>query len=158
MRFVAALLTLMTLAVAGWAGQSLYQELRMTPAATKPAAVQIAKLKPTEVAIPPRQWPALFGEPQPPAPAIVAPAPPTQEPQPPAPPSLSIEDMGYTLKGVVRINSGGANWALVSHVTGERLMRVGDILQDGLIVARIDGEGLWVSADGDDPQLLKFEQ
>jgi len=65
-----------------------------------------------------------------------------------------VASLGYTLKGVVRAGSG--TWAILSHPTGERLLRDGDALAEGIIVARIDEAGLWVSRDGDEPELLAF--
>lgn len=156
MRLVAALLTLVILGAAGLAGQMLYQELQTPPTAPVQATLQTVQSQPTSSAVPPRQWPALFGEPQPPAPPASEPQPPAPEPQPPAPSMPPLDSLGYGLKGVVRINDN--DWAIVSHPTGERLVRVGDVLQEGLIVTRIDDVGLWVSANGAAAELLGFEE
>ena len=92
--------------------------------------------------------PALFGtyrppEPQPPAPV---------EAQPPTPP---ISSLGYSLRGVFA--SGDDSWAIVSHPTGEQILRVDDELTPGMVVARIDEAGLWVrTANGD--ELMGFDQ
>jgi len=102
------------------------------------------------------RWPALFGELQPPAPPAPAPQaepdPPAAEPQPPAPP---LSSLSYRLKGVVR--SGETVWAMVSHPTGERILKVGDALEDGLTVVRIDSNGLWVDTGRAEAELLGFD-
>ena len=102
-------------------------------------------------------WPALFGMPEPPKPPepvveLQPPAPPT----PPKPPKPPLASLGYQLKGVVR--AGDAVWGLVSHPTGDQIMRVGDALTDGVMIAQIDEKGLWVSRDDDAPELLGFEE
>lgn len=160
MRLVAAIMTLVTLAASGLAGQRLHETLN-TPLPDQ--AARIAARVETEDATPPapparvRQWPAIFGEPQPPAP----PSPPPQaEPQPPAlqaepqPPRPPIESLGYALKGVVRVDQ--KIWAMVSHPTGQSLMRVGDELVEGAEITRIDEQGLWVDYGADTPVLLGF--
>jgi hypothetical protein len=108
-----------------------------------------------QAATPLRDWPPVFGarviaEPQPPARAA-----PEPEPQPPRPPAPPLESLGYSLKGIV---SDGANrWALVSHPTGEQLLKVGDMLSDQYTISAIDVQGVWVQSDpGADPQLLSF--
>ena len=155
MRFVAALLTLVALTAAALAGQGLWQEVKDPPAVAIPAAViHKAEPQPPAAALPPRNWPALFGEPQPPLP-------PQPEPQPPAPvaeaPASSmppLDSLGYTLKGLVR--SEGAIWALVSHPGGDRVLRPGEDLEDGYTVKRIDSAGLWVTDGTAEPALLGF--
>ncbi|MFC6758545.1 hypothetical protein ACFQFQ_01945 [Sulfitobacter porphyrae] len=47
-------------------------------------------------------------------------------------------------------------WAMVSHPTGDQLMRVGDTLSNGATVKRIDEQGVWVDNGGDDLALLGF--
>ena len=92
-------------------------------------------------------------EPQPPAPPE-----PAAEPQPPAPPAPPLASLGYSLKGLV--SSGTARWAIVSHPTGERLLRIGDALPDTpYTVTAIDVRGLWASAAPEaEPQLLGFAE
>lgn len=154
MRLIAALFTLMALALAALAAQSLWQQLAApTAQANQPVAAQPDAPSPApSAALPPRHWPALFGEPQPPKP----PSPAVQtsaEPQPPKPP---IDSLGYVLKG--RVQSGQSTWAIVSHPTGEQLVREGDTLQADVEVIRIDADGLWVSRQGDAPELLGFAE
>ena len=80
---------------------------------------------------------------------------PAPEPQPPAPPAPPIESLGYSLKGVV--SDGASRWAIVSHPTGEALLKVGDPLGEAYTVTAIDVQGLWgVSSPGAEPQLLGF--
>lgn len=157
MRLIAALLTLMALALAAQAGHGLWQELTRPPA----APVQMAAAGDSDAVFPAparqdrRRWPALFGEKQPPRP----PEPPKQteaEPQPPRAPKPPIDSLGYHLKGVVQ--AGNATWAMVSHPSGEQLLRVGDDLREGITVARIDRAGVWVSREGDAPELLAFPE
>jgi len=157
MRVIATLLTLSFLAIAIWLGQGLWQQLQRQP----DTSVQLAAVRTTgtadriDPATPPRRWPALFGtpkvvEPQPPQPPQVVP-----EPQPPAPPMPPIESLGYRLKGVVR--NGSADWALVTHPTGDIILRIGDSLgETELKVEAIDAEGLWLSRGGE-RVLLGFE-
>jgi len=150
MRLVALLLSLLLLALAGWIGFGLWQRMA-TPA---PAPRSLAALLPDATPDtggtrgPVRHWPPLFGEPQPPAPPVQV------EPQPPAPPMPPIESLGYRLKGVVR--NGKADWAIVTHPTGDLLLKVGDTLSDGITVDAIDAEGLWVS-NGKTRTVLGFE-
>ncbi|WP_189799582.1 hypothetical protein [Tateyamaria sp. syn59] len=104
------------------------------------------------------QWPPLFGEPQPPAPPTPA-QPVVQtavEPQPPAPPPVPLESMGYALTGVVR--AGDAVWGMVSHPTGDQILRVGDQLNDKMAIARIDESGLWVDVGDEQTELLGFAE
>ena len=154
MRLIALILTLAGLAAAGFAGQSLWQTLEADEAEAETPAQQAAVSGggPPTPARAARIWPALFGERQPPAPP--APAQLQAEPQPPKPPKPPLTSLGYTLKGVVK--AGNATWAIVSHPTGERLLRRGEKLDDGVQVVRIDERGLWLSRDGDDAELMAF--
>ena len=155
MRLIAPLLTLAALALAVLAGHQLWL-LLSTPvpqqAALSPAQQQAAPQPPQPRAR--RQWPPLFGEKQPPRPA----SPPVQsqpEPQPPKPALPPIESLGYVLKG--RVQAGRATWAIVAHPSGEQLVRQGDHLREGIEVMRIDAQGLWISRQGEAPELLAFE-
>lgn len=159
MRLVAALLTLAALGAAGIAGRDLWLEVTQPPAPPAPArVVAMAPGEEPKAPRPPRRWPALFGEPEPPAP----PPPPEPEPEPPAPepepqpPAPTLSSLGYSLKGLVR--TGTATWALLSHPTGERVIRPGDEIEDGLTVTVIDAQGVWVARDGAEPELLAFEE
>lgn len=165
LRLITIFVTFASLAAVGVAGQSLWRALN-TPPAELPQVVHntatMASAPPKAAPkTPPLIWPDLFGAIQPPAPEP-EPRPPAPQPQPPAPkpepqpPAPPLDSLGYQLKGVVRTNN--KVWAMVSHPTGERLMRVGDVLQDNLVVARIDDAGLWVSANGGPAQLLEFAQ
>ena len=158
MRLIANLLTLSFLAAALWLGQGVWLQLRHPG-----AAVHLARVQPHSAPdqpgqrLPPRRWPALFGtqvvvEPQPPAPVI---APVVAEPQPPAPPQPPIESLGYRLQGVVR--NGSANWAIVTHPTGDVILHIGDRLGEaGPEVVAIEAEGLWLLRGGE-RLLLGFE-
>ncbi|PWJ15799.1 hypothetical protein [Jannaschia seohaensis] len=155
MRLAAAFITLVALGATALAGVELGEVLSEPDAQVLPAAATPA----ADVAAPapaaPMVWPALFGEPAPPAPP--APPPPPMaaaEPQPPAPPRPPLSAMGYELKGLVA--AGDDAWGLVSHPTGQRLLRVGDSLEEGRVVARIEAAGLWISTDGGAPELLGF--
>lgn len=157
MRLIAALCTLMTLAAAGYAGQALWQEVNAPAADPQPVAMR-AGADPAAPPTPPRalrHWPPVFGEPQPPAPAQ-QPKQATQEPQPPKQPKPPLSSLGYTLKGVVR--AGSETWAVLSHPTGERLLRQGEALDGGIVVAKIDEVGIWLSRDGDEAELLAFPE
>lgn len=156
MRLIAPLLTLAALALAVLAGHQLWL-LLSTPvpqqAALSPAQQQAAQPQPPQPRAR-RQWPPLFGEKQPPRPA----SPPVQsqpEPQPPKPALPPIESLGYVLKG--RVQAGRATWAIVAHPSGEQLVRQGDHLREGIEVMRIDAQGLWISRQGEAPELLAFE-
>ena len=81
---------------------------------------------------------------------------PQPEPQPPKASLPPIESLGYVLKG--RVQAGQATWAIVAHPSGEQLVRRGDHLREGIEVVRIDGEGLWVSRQGEAPELLGFAE
>ena len=159
-RLVAFFVTLGMLGLAALGGRALYDVLN-TPD-PDPAPLEIAALAPEEgtgtPAPPParRRWPALFGELQPPAPPKPPEPPkPAEEAQPPAPPQPPIpplDSLGYQLKGLVR--AGNTVWAMVSHPTGELLLRAGDTFDQGLLVARITDEGVWVVREGGGEQVL----
>lgn len=159
MRLIAAIMTLIALAASGLAGQRLHETL--TAPATDSASNQIMRSEGAEPQPPrqppsPRRWAAVFGELQPPTPPAAAPPAPTPptpvaEPQPPRPP---IESLGYALKGVVRVDA--TIWAMVSHPTGEQILRVGDDLTEGVEIQRIDEQGLWVDNGEEDLVLLGF--
>ncbi|MFT5796434.1 MAG: hypothetical protein ACI84R_000480 [Candidatus Azotimanducaceae bacterium] len=158
MRLIAAIMTLLALAATAFAGQRLWEVTQTSPkvvqAVVSDAGLQDG-LQPPVVIEATRIWPALFGElepPKPPAAPTPPPPTPTTEPQPPAPP---IESLGYRLEGVVR--AGDAVWGLVSHPTGDQVVRVGHELADGITVQRIDEEGLWVDNGGDEAVLLGFD-
>jgi hypothetical protein len=159
MRLIAAIMTLLALAATAFAGQRLWDVTQTSPkivqTVVSDAGLQESRQPPAALE-PTRIWPALFGElepPKPPAPPTPPPPTPTAEPQPPAPP---IESLGYRLKGVVR--AGDAVWGLVSHPTGDQIVRVGRELAAGITVQRIDEDGLWVDNGGDEPVLLGFEK
>lgn len=155
MRWLAWLLTPLTLAAALWSGDQLRRVLEAPLPPPSEASLETAPATDLGIEVPepqpPMRWPSLFGthvppEPQPPRPPE-PPAPPA-EPQPPAPP---FESLGYALKGVV---SDGANsWAIVSHPTGDRLLRVGDALEEGITVTAIEPERLRVDNRGSEAVL-----
>ncbi len=160
MRLIAAIMTLVTLAAAGLAGQQLYETVNVPEAALDVAALtqtNSAEPQPPTPAAPSQRWPALFGEVQPPlpkAPEIIAETPtPAQEPQPPKPP---VSSLGYSITGLVDL--GDSAMAMVSHPTGNKLMRVGDDLADGVIIKRIDEAGLWVDNGADKLELLAYSK
>lgn len=155
MRIAAFLALLMTLAATGWAGQALWEEWQMdrAPAPERTALAREPEPQPPAEALPPRDWPQLFGEKMPPKAALNPPAS-DDEPEPPKAKAPPIDALGYTLNGVVRAD--GSVWALVSHPTGELVLRKGDVLEAGLVVARIDEQGLWAGPEGETPQLLGF--
>lgn len=163
MRLIAAVMTLLMMAAAGLASQKLWalsqeplpQADRLAVKASAPGdgGTQADQM-------PPHQWAALFGELEPPAPPAPPPEPPEPpapqaEPQPPKPPAPPVSSLGYRLKGVVR--AGDIVWGLVSHPTGDELVRVGRELAPGVVVERIDADGLWVDNGGDAPELLGFD-
>ena len=157
MRVIASLLTLIFLTAALWLGEGLWQQLHQPEAALQLARVQpMAATDQPDAAPQPRRWPALFGtpkveEPQPPVPVEA----PLAEPQPPTPPQPPIESLGYRLKGVVR--NGTADWAIVTHPTGDMILRLGDHLGEaGPEVVEIAPEGLWLLRGGE-RQFLGFE-
>lgn len=152
MRLLAYTLTLGLLAVAGWLGYGLYQKLQQ-PHVSPTLAATLAS-SPTGEATPPappRRWPLLFGER-----AAPVPQPPEekQPPQPPQPPLPPLENLGYSLKGIVRNN--GADWAIVTHPTGDQILRAGDHLTPDFQVDEIAEEGLWLLARGE-RVLLRFD-
>lgn len=160
MNWIATFFTLLALAATGLAGKELHGALSEPTPQAPPAQVARAVADVVEVAsvaTTPR-WPALFGEPLPPKPP--EPEPPTpvaqEEPQPPEPPRPPVSSLGYELKGIVR--AGDAVWGLVSHPTGEQIMRAGDMLADDLPIARIDETGLWVDNGGEEPELLGYPE
>ncbi|WP_216636996.1 hypothetical protein [Sulfitobacter alexandrii] len=153
-------MTLVALAASGLAGQMLHETLNTLPdEIAGQAEVRTAATEPQPPAPPPspRRWPAVFGELQPPAPPPPAAEPqppaPTPEPQPPRPP---LDSLGYALKGVVRVDQ--KIWAMVSHPTGETLLRVGDTLGNGAVIERIDEQGVWVDNGDGDLALLGFTE
>lgn len=150
MRLLALLLTCACLVVAGWFGYDLWQRLQAPPAPLPTLAAAL----PTEAGAQPDQagkarvWPGLFGtrvvpEPQPP-----------QPPAPPEPPMPPIDSLGYRLKGVV--GAEGGNWAIVTHPTGDVILKPGDELVDGIRADEIDDQGLWLIR-GSDRVLLGFD-
>ena len=158
MRLLAFFALLLALAATGWAGQSFWQEWRVQDA---PVAPRRAALQPSETAAPAptpsvRSWPALFGEPQPPAPPKPPAPQPKEEPQPPPRQYPPLDSMGYVLTGVVQVN--GTVWATVSHPSGQQLLRKGDILRDDLRITRIDERGLWAAPEGGQEMLLAFPE
>lgn len=157
MRIAAFLALLMTLAATGLAGQAFWQEWQMdrTPILEPAALAREPEPQPPAAALPPRDWPQLFGEKMPPK-ATLEPPTSGDEPEPPTAKAPPIDALGYTLKGVVRAD--GAVWAMVSHPTGELVIREGDVLEAGLVVARIDEQGLWAGPEGEAPQLLGFAE
>lgn len=144
MRFVAYSLTLLLLALAGWLGHGLWQQWHAVPAPLPPLQAALSQT-PTGGPRPPlpaAAWPPIFGtkEPQPPS-----------QPQPPAPP---LGNLGFSLKGVVQ--NGDNTWAIISHPTGDKMLKVGDNLTSDLTVAEIGTDGLWLTG-GSGKQLLEFE-
>lgn len=157
MRALAYLVTLVLLAAALWSGQELRRAIAapLPPAPPAPAAAAVTGPA-GEAPAPPRDWPALFGRYAPPEPQPPRPPEPVAEPQPPASAAPPLDSLGYRLKGVV--SDGTVRWAIVSHPSGELLLRVGDMLGAGYRVTAIDARGLWVSTgEGDEPVLLGFE-
>ena len=159
MRFLAYFALLISLGAAAFAGQAFWQEWQVSydpvTARAEVARAETDEPQPPREAMPPRRWPLLFGEkmpPLPPKPDDVA----EEEPQPPPEKAPPIEALGYTLKGVVRAN--GTTWAMVSHPTGDEVLRVGDELAAGMIVAKIDEQGLWAGTRGAEPALLGFPE
>ena len=163
MRIIAFGMTLIALGGAGIAGERLrvaWQSMQDEPLEVRVAvnAADPSTSDVTENLTPsaPFRWTPLFGELQPPAPPVqpVVAEPVAAEPQPPRPPLPPLDSLGFSLKGVVR--SGDAVWGMVSHPTGERIIRVGEELAAGIRVDRIDAAGLWVDRGGDDAELLGF--
>lgn len=171
MRLIAAIVTCLALLAAAWFGWQLWQgvqppvgsgsALGAVSAGAETAEGEISgditgETTPSDPTVSDRAapWPPLFGELQPPTPQ--APSPPKPAAPDPVKPASGppLDSLGYQLKGVMRV--GGEAWGIVFHPTGERILRVGDDLQEGLSVARIDAEGLWVRRAGEAPQLLGF--
>lgn len=96
-----------------------------------------------------RDWPAVFGtvvipEPEPePAPEPVA-----TEPEPEPEPEIRYD---YVLTGIVA--EDGKAWALISLGGLSRIVKVGDVLEGGEIVNRIDDKGVWITWN-EIPQLI----
>lgn len=156
MRILALVALLMSLAAAGWAGQLFWQEWQVSYAPIAPRAPGVGREEepqPPADALPPRKWPLLFGEKMPPLPPTPEEA---AEPEPPAPKAPPIDALGYTLKGVVRAD--GQVWAMVSHATGDEVLRVGEELTPGMIISKIDERGLWAGVEGAEPALLGFPE
>ncbi|WP_298295297.1 hypothetical protein [uncultured Litoreibacter sp.] len=142
MRYFAFLASLLALAGIGIAGFEVQHVLQ-----SEPVAANVSNSNPSRPAVepqPPRslesqRWPAVFGE-------IVVPEPqPPEPPAPPAPPppqSPPVDALGYVLNGTVELDSGV--WAIVSHPAGEKVLTVGDQLEEGATVVEIDAEGLWL--------------
>lgn len=157
MRLIAGFSSLLALLAVAYGGHTLWLALQ-SPVPAQRAPVPVAAMEAPhavtkETAA--QRWPAVFGrapiaEPQPPAPAT-----PPAAAQPPTPAQPPIESLGYTLKGMVR--NGTGDWAIVTHPTGELILRVGDALVDGVTVVGITAEGLWVERDGT-RSLLGFAQ
>ncbi len=151
-RLLAFLCALAALAGLALAARDLNRVLR-APApdtvAAQPGGAQPQPPTPAPPVPPAQAWPPLFGtlvvpEPQPPTP-----------PQPPAPPAPPLSSLGFTLKGTATLN--GETWAILAHPTGERILRVGDLLAEGLQVVAIDDSGLWVGRNGG-REVLEFSQ
>ncbi len=156
MRWLAWLLTPLTLAAAVWSGEMFYRvwqdPLPAAPAAA-PMSVDALALDLPEPQ-PPMRWPSLFGTFTPPEPQPPQPPTPVVEvaPQPPAPP---LDSLGFALKGLV--SDGDNRWAIVGHPTGDRLMRVGDTLAEGVVVTGIETEGLRIDNRGHEA-FLAFDK
>ncbi len=157
MRVIAFIALLIATAAVGFGGYTLWLALDapVPPAVSGPRS---APEQAPDANVPPqvaRRWPSVFGEaiveePQPPTP----PTPPVQvaPPQPPAPP---IDALGFALQGMVR--NGTGDWAIVTHPTGDVILRVGDTLVEGVTVVEIAAEGVWVLRDGT-RSLLGFSE
>lgn len=145
-RFLAVLVTLAALGAGGWLGTALWEARETT--LIQPPNIEIARAGSGEdtrsEARRSRGWPALFGELAPPAPAQEE----TPEPQPPAPepeavpPSPPLESQGYGLSGIIR--SGNERWAIVTHPTGDKILKPGDALIAGAVVVEITAESIVV--------------
>lgn len=160
-RLLALMSLLGTIAATAFAGQVLWRVVQQPIPDARlddPAPDLATPVLPTAGVPIPRDWPALFGvvyvpEPQPPEPP--EPQPPEPEPQPPSPPMPPLDSLGYSLRGVV--SDGQSQWAIVSHPTGERLLRVGEALDENYVVTAIDNHGLWLAtSSGGAAQLLAF--
>lgn len=135
-RLLVALCTLAALAGAALAGKELHRVLTSgAPAALDVFAAAAPEPQPPQSSSRTTlTWPALFGEAR-----KVEPQPPTP-PQPPQPQAPPVSSLGYVLRGTVELS--GETWAIVSHPTGERILRVGDALAEGVNVTGIDAMGL----------------
>lgn len=155
MRLIAAFCTLLALAGLGFAGLELKSALDapVPPRLNQAVPVQqVESARSEETLREPLYWPALFGEPQPPEPpAPPDPPKPKEPPKPPQPPGPPIESLGFTLQGIV--SDGDSTWAIVSHPTGDRLLRVGDSLAEGVTVTGIDASGLLLDNGGTEARL-----
>lgn len=150
-RLLAGLVALLGLGAVGLAGQQAWNTWQDPLPQGALVALTVTTPRPVTGAEPqpPPRWAPLFGAtakvpPQPPAPKA--------EPQPPAPPAPPVASLGYTLKGTV--SSGETRWALVSHPTGDTLLRVGEALTPDYTVVAIDAAGMWVQAGADGPRHL----
>lgn len=114
------------------------------PASLLPALPELAWTgpAPTGQAVQPRAWPALFG---------TMPEPVAAEPE--APPPAFTTDL--VLKGL--ISAAGGGWAILGDGAAERLVRAGDDLGDGIVVAAIDADGVTL-ARGEAQLVLRFEE
>lgn len=148
MRVIALLFSLTFLAATAFWGHDLWQRLQAPADSSRSlvAALPADTPEPANARPPSRSWPALFGE-------FARPEP--QPPQPPSPPMPPIESLGYQLKGVV--SNGDARWAIVTHPTGDVILKVGDSLVEGVKVDAIDDEGVWLTS-GKNRVLLGFER
>lgn len=154
MRSIAVIATLVIAGVLGHLGVGLYglsqlptgsaQQISapqepQPPAPSQNASVQI------------QDWPAIFGQE-----VIIEPQPPSEpEPQPPAPPTPPVSSLGYTLSGTVVSDSD--QWAILSHPTGQRILRVGDALEEGIVVSEITDDGVWLTT-GSGREMLGFQE
>ncbi|MDM8167628.1 type II secretion system protein N [Roseovarius sp.] len=157
MRLLAYIVLLIALASAGWAAQQFWDEwtVEREPQVRR-SATQTGEAQPPERQVVSRQWPAVFGEPQPPAPPEPQPPKQEEEPQPPPQAMPPLDSMGYKLTGVIEMNDGV--WAMISHPSGEQILRQGDELTEGLVVTRISKTGLWAAPDGGEEMMLGFPE
>ncbi|WP_189371745.1 hypothetical protein [Tateyamaria omphalii] len=157
-------MTLIALGGAGIAGERLrvaWQSMQDGPIDTQLLVKEVSS-EPNQSALQqpekaPFRWTPLFGELQPPTVAV---APTVVEqvaaPEPPKPPLPPLDSLGFSLKGVVR--SGDAVWGMVSHPSGDRILKVGEELAAGIRIDRIDAAGLWVDRGESNPELLGFPE
>lgn len=137
-RLLAFLVTLAALAGVALAGKEFQRVWTGVPTDREAPAqtAQTAQSPPTDAPRAERgDWPALFGEKK------VEPPKPPEPPTPPAPPTPPVASLGYALSGTVARN--GALWAILSHPTGGRILKVGDELEPGITVVDIDATGVW---------------
>ncbi|MCT8161667.1 type II secretion system protein N [Pseudoruegeria sp. SHC-113] len=144
------------IAAAAALGGALYlawQDLRPVPREAASPAQAAAPAPAPEPAAQPQPaatvWPPLFGEPQPPSAQASTPTPPA----PPAAAAPPVSGLGYSLVGLFESEAG--KWAILSHPTGSALLREGDTLAPGLVVAKITEEGIWFG-EADTQQFLAF--